>query len=87
MFISFRCNTDWTKYILEGEVFDNRGPRFEIEVVCVALGLGSKSSLTVEAKQCIATRCRAIERRLLRLLALKLFAEEHFDAGREVLRC
>lgn len=53
----------------------------------VASGSGSKNSLTAEAKRCIATRCKEIERRQLKLLALRLFAGEHFDAEREVPRC
>lgn len=73
--------------IVEEEVVDSRAPIFEIEVVFVASGLGSKSSSTAEAKQCIVTRCREIEHRLLRLLAWTLFAEVQVDADGEVPHC
>jgi plasmid replication initiation protein len=70
--------------VLEGEVFDSRVLKFGTEVVFVASGLGSKSSLIAEAKQRIATHCREIERRPLKLPASRLFAEEHVDVEREV---
>ena len=73
--------------VLEEEVFDSKVPRFEIEAVFVALGLGSRSSLTAEVKQCTATRCREIVGRPLKLLASRLFAEEHVDVEREVPHC
>jgi hypothetical protein len=61
--------------IVEEEVFDSKVQRSEIEEVFVALGLGSRSSSTAEAKRCTATRCREIERRPLKLLALRPFVE------------
>jgi hypothetical protein len=72
--------------VLEEEVFDSRDPRFETEAVFVALGLGSRSSLT-EVKQCTAMRCMEIVGRPRKLLASRLFVEEHVDVEREVLHC
>ena len=87
MFVSFDCSPAWTKYVLAGEAFDSRVPRSEIEVVSVALELGSKSSSTAEVKQCIAIRCREIEHRPRKLLALRLFVGAQVDADDEVLHC
>jgi hypothetical protein len=56
-------------------------------VVFVVSGLGSKSSSTAEVTLCIVTHCRATERRLLRLLALILFAEAQVDVDGEVPHC
>jgi hypothetical protein len=73
--------------VLEEEVFDSKGLRFEIEAVFVALGWGSRSSLTAEAKQCTAIRCRQIVGRPLKLLASRLSAEEDVDVECEVPHC
>ncbi len=56
-------------------------------MVFVAWDLGSKSSLTVEEKQCIATHCMLTERRQLMLPASRLFAEEQVDADDVVPHC
>jgi plasmid replication initiation protein len=73
--------------VVEGEVFDSRALKFGTEVVFVASGLGSKSSLTAEGKQCTAIHCKEIERRPLKLPASRLFAEERVDVEREVPYC
>lgn len=73
--------------IVEEEVFDSRDQRFEIGAVFVALGLGSRSSLPAEVKQCTAIRCRQIVGRPLKLLASRLSAEEHVDVECEVPHC
>jgi hypothetical protein len=62
------------KNVLEGGVFDNRAQKFEIAVVWIAWGLGSKSSSTVEVKRCIAIHCRETGHRPSKLLASRLFA-------------
>ena len=87
VFVSLNCRTTRTINVLEEEVVDSRAPIFETEVVFVASGLGSKSSSTAEAKQCIVARCREIEHSLLKLLAWTLFAEVQVDADGEVPHC
>jgi hypothetical protein len=61
-------------YILEVEVFGNRGQRSVIAEVLVALDSSSRSSLTAGAKRYIEMHCMEIGYKPLQQLALKLVA-------------
>jgi len=77
------------EYVLEEEVSGSRVRIFGIEVVLVAWGSGSKSSLIVEVRRCTESHGKETGKKASTAVALRLFAaaEEQVDVEREVPRC